>query len=164
MTEKNDFTDQAHAFIIQKHMIKGAQDQLGGLQVTLDVLDNEQHCNQDILDRLLAQAQTIVNESEIIFEIDEDDAVLIEKSLYVSENEIHVTHQQLGKLDYIELTESTDWEQYLNKIEDYAVHHDIDFGNDPFQNLMSASQRIALGGCPRIRLSNEQPLVEFGEI
>lgn len=144
MTEKNKFTDQAHVLIVQQHQLKSAQDQLGCLQSTLDTLDGELDRNQNILDSLFVQAQTIINENEIIFEIDEEDTFLIEKTLYVYKNEIKETHQQLGKLDNIEITESTDWEQYLDKVENYAVRHDIDFGHDPFQNLMSTSQRIAL--------------------
>lgn len=144
MTEKKKFADQAHALTVQKHQLKGAQDQLGCLHGALETMDDELRSNQERLDRLLAQAHAIVSECEIMFERDEEDAFLIEKTLHVSESEIHVTHQPIGKLDNIEITEFTDWEQYRDKVEAYAVHHAIDFGNDPFRDLMSASQRIAL--------------------
>jgi hypothetical protein len=112
MTEKNNFNDQAQALIVQKHQLKGAQDQLGCLNGTLDALDHELYCNQKVLDDLLAQAQTIVSEREIIFEVDEEDTFLIEETLYVCQNEIQETHQQLGKLDNIEIVESFEWGQY----------------------------------------------------
>jgi hypothetical protein len=144
MTEKNKFTDQAHALTVQDHQLKGAHDQLGRLQGTLEAMDSELRSNQDTLDSLLIQAHTIVSESEIIFEVDEEDAFLTEKTLYINESEIPVTHQPLGTLDDIEITESMDWEQYLNKVEAYAARHGIDFGDDPFRDLMSVSQQIAL--------------------
>lgn len=144
MKEKQKFTDQARALTVQKHQLQDAQDKLGCLYGTLEAMENELHSNQDALDKLLVQAHTILSESEIIFEVGEEGAFLTETTLHVSESEIVVTHQAIDMLDRIEITDATDWEQYLDKVEAYASRHGIEFGDDPFRDLMSVSQRIAL--------------------
>jgi hypothetical protein len=35
---------------------------------------------------------------------------------------------------------------------------------EAWASAFALNKMTSLGGCPRIRLSNEQPLVEFGEI
>ena len=144
MTEKNKFDNLTHALIVQKHQLDGAQDQSGHLDATLDSMISEQKSNQELLDHLLFQAQTIVTESRIAFETDDEDACFIESTFYVNSSEISLTHNVINTLDHIEITDSTDWSQYLDQVEAYATRHDIALGTDPFQNLMSTSQRIAL--------------------
>jgi len=144
VTEKNRFNDQAKSLVIQKYQLKAAQDQLGLIYGTVQTMDDELRSNQEILDSLIIQAQSMLAESEIVFEVDEEDHFLIEKTLFVSQSDIKITHQPLHTLDHIEITEFTDWEQYIDNIEAYAARHDIDFGNDYFLNLMSVSQRIAM--------------------
>lgn len=144
MTGKKKFDDQARALVVQKHQLKGAQAQLERLDGTLDAMVTELRSNQEILDRLMIQAESILEESEVFFEVDEEDAFLIEKSLYISLNEVRVTHQTLPTIDHIAVTAETDWSQYLDRVEAYATCHDIGFGRDPFQELMTVSQRIAM--------------------
>jgi hypothetical protein len=144
MTEKKQFDDQAHALIVQKHQTDGAQAQLGRMHSTLDSIGIEQRNNQALLDQLLAQAESIIVTSEVFFEVEEEDSFLIESSLYISTSEIQLNHQQLDALDQIEINDSTSWSQYLDSIESYAAHHEIAFGEDPFRNLLSISQRIEL--------------------
>jgi hypothetical protein len=144
MTDKEKFDDQACVLIVQKHQLDNVQSQLGRLDVTLDAMLAEQAGNQECLDQLLSQAQSYVTESYIAIEMNDEEALLIKSNLYVEANEISSTHQEIKTLDHIEITDSTDWRQYLDQVEAYAEHHDIKFGKDPFQNLMSASQRIAL--------------------
>lgn len=144
MTEKSKFDDQAHALIVQKHQLSSAQAHLGRLDSSLDAMDSEQDGNQALLDSLLAQAESMGASSEIVFEIEAQDEFLVEKLLYITSSEIQVGHQTHSTLDYVEIAEKTDWALYLNDIEEYAARHNIDFGKDPFKDLMSDSQRIAL--------------------
>jgi hypothetical protein len=143
VTEKK-LEDQAHALIVQKHQIDRAQAQLGLMDSTLDAMNTEQRCNQELVEMLLVQAQSIVEEIDIVFEVEENDTLLIEKSIYVNSSEIQITHQALSALDHISVSAETDWNNYLDSIDKYATCHDIDFGEDPFRDLMSVSQRIAL--------------------
>lgn len=144
MTEKKKFDDHAHVLIVQKHQIRCTQAQLGRLDATLESMLSEQAGSQELIGQLLSQAQSIVSESPIAFEIDDKKVGLIEHELYVDSNEIAFTHQEIKTLDNIEVTDSTYWYQYLNQVEAYAASHDLEFGEDPFQNLMSSSQRRTL--------------------
>jgi len=142
--EKKNFYEQAQALIVQKHQLNSADDHLAKMHDTLDSMVNDQCNNQEILNNLIAQAEEGITAQEIFFVIDEEETDLIESRLYVNTEEIQVTHQELCPLDHIELTDSTDWKQYLDSVENYAVRHDVNFGENPFQNLMTVSQRIAL--------------------
>lgn len=144
MIKKNKFGYQAHALTIQKHQVDSAQAQLGLMDSTLDAMSIEQRCNQDLVEILLVQAQSIVEEIDIVFEVEENDTLLIEKSIYVNSCEIQITHQALSALDHISVSAETGWSNYLDSIDEYATRHDIDFGEDPLRDLMSISQRIAL--------------------
>lgn len=144
MTEKSKFDDQAHALIVQKHQLEGTQAQLGRLDATLESMLVEQASNQEILDQLLSQTQLSITASHITFEMDDEESLLIESSLYVETSELTFPHQEIQTLDHIEITDSTGWSQYLDQVETYAARHNIAFEKDPFQNLMSTSQRIAL--------------------
>jgi hypothetical protein len=144
LTKKNELDDQAHALIVQKHQIGGVQSQLGKLDTMLDSISAEQCSNQEALSRLFEQVESKVGGGEIDFEKDENDVFLIEKSLYIDTSEIQGSHQMLSTLDHVKVTAETNWSQYLNNIESYANRHDIDFGRDPFRELMSVSQRVAL--------------------
>jgi len=142
--KKNELDDQANVLIVQKHQLDGAQAQLGNLDATLGSMLAGQADNQIRLRQLLSQAQALVAESHIAFEMDEEEVFFIESNLFVETSEIAFTHQEIKTLDHIEITDSTDWTQYLDQVEAYAVRQNIEFGEDPFLNLMSTSQRIAL--------------------
>lgn len=144
MTQKNKLDDQAHALIVQKHQLDSAIAQFGQMNSALDIMSIEQRSNQELLETLLDQVGATVKETDFVFEIEEEDTLLIEESIYVSSNEVQPTHQILSTLDYIAISSETDWDDHLSKVDAYATQHDIDFGNDPFRDLMSTSQRIAL--------------------
>lgn len=145
MTDKNKFGDHAHAMIVQKHQVGSAQSQVGNLDATLDSMLAEQADNQEILDGLLSQAQSFIEESHIVFEVDnEEDEFLIESNLYIESQEVAPTHTEVELLEHIGLSDSSDWSGYLKQVEAYAAQHHIEFGDDPFRNLMSTSQRIVL--------------------
>jgi hypothetical protein len=144
VTGGKKFDDQAHALIIQKHQIHSSENQLGNMLSTLNAITIEQRSNQAILDSLILQAESVIDDQEICFVFDEEDITLVESSLYITNDEIQSIHQPFNMLEDIEITASTDWKQYSEKIEAYATRHKVDFEEDPFRNLMSVSQRIVL--------------------
>lgn len=144
MTKNKILVDQGNALIVQKHQLKASQAHVGRLQDSLSAMDRRLLSNQATLDGLLAQAQTIVDDAEIVFEVDDEDSILIEKSLYVSEVEKPKSHQLHDLLDHVDASQFSDWDAYLAKVEAYAKRQDISLRNDPFSDLMSVSQRIEL--------------------
>jgi hypothetical protein len=69
--------------------------------------------------------------------------LLVESSLYVEASEV-VAKPEIELLDHIGITENMGWQNYLDQVTAYANRHQINFGEDPFRNLMTVSQRIAL--------------------
>lgn len=138
------FADQGNALIVQKHQLKGAHTQVGRLRDSLSAMNDQLVSNQKILDGLFAQVQAIVDENEIVFEVESDDSILIEESLYVCKGEIPRSYQLHDLLDHVDESQSEEWDAYLVLVEDYARRQNIDLRRDPFSDLLSASQRIAL--------------------
>lgn len=144
MTKNEKFTDQGNALIVQKHQLKGAHTHVGGLQDSLVAMEHQLLSNQEILDGLFVQALAIVDDNEILFEVESDGSILIEKSLYVCEAGVPRSHQLHDLLDHVDASQSADWDAYLAQVEAYAKRQDIDLRKAPFSDLMSVSQRIAL--------------------
>jgi hypothetical protein len=142
--KRNKLNDHANSLIVQKHQLNAAESQITSLDSTLNAISIEQDNNEELLNQLINQAESIITDSEIVFEVEEEDAFLIEKSLKIHSDEIEMTHQKLNTIDYIDINDSTNWNEYLDKIESYATRNNVNFGNDPFHELMSVSQRIAL--------------------
>jgi hypothetical protein len=141
---KDKFDDQAISLVAQKHQLNAAQSQITSLDSMLEKISAEKLHNQEFLDNLLMEAGSLLEDSEIFFEIDEDDAFLIEKTLHVNASEIQVNYQEIKTIDYIEVNEGTQWDEYLDSVETYVQSNQVNVGVDPFEALMSVSQRIAL--------------------
>ena len=144
MSKSKYFAVQARALLIQKHQLDGSEAKLGQLDSALESMLHEKRGNQEILESLFIQAEALVQKSHIEITIDDEDSFLIEENLYIKPNEITPTDQEIETLDCIEINDFTNWEKYIDEVEKYAAHHEIDLGNDPFLNLMTTSQRITL--------------------
>ena len=143
MSRKAPLIDQAQALLVQKHQLDAAQGQVGHLGGALDGILNGQLENSQRLELMLAHAETFITESHFVFEVDTQDANLVESSLHVQNYEV-LAQPVIETLDHIELADEADWQSYLDRVEAYASRHQIDFRQDPFRSLMTTSQRIAL--------------------
>jgi hypothetical protein len=139
MTNKKPFDDQARVLVVQDHQLKQGRCKLDEVSCTIDGAIINSQDNQRILDDMLAQAQANIEESQIVFECEDNEKVLVENSLFVdnADNETYGSLALLGTID----TED-DWQSYLHNTEQWATRHNISFEQDPFQQLMTASQRI----------------------
>lgn len=144
MTEKKKLVDQAHALIVQKHQLTSAQAQLGQLDSTLATFNTEQQSNQELLDNLIAQAEAALGAQEIVFELEEHETFLVESSLFILPEEASINAELLTHIDSIEISGSTDWSDYLDRIEHYATRNDVSLNEDPFHELLTPTQRIEL--------------------
>ncbi|WP_027908013.1 hypothetical protein [Pseudomonas taiwanensis] len=143
MSKKDALTEQAQAMLVQKHQLNSAQNHLGLVDGVLQNLQVTQSQRRKQLELMLFEAQTLVERNQVIFEVDDDDAVLVESSYVVQENIVSVA-TPLPSLDFIDMNGNSGWSGYLDKVTAYAQRQRIEFGHDPFRDLMSASQRIAL--------------------
>lgn len=145
MRDKKPLEDQGNAMLIQKHQLNGAQSQSGCIGGTLDKMLDEQRRNQELLDSLMAQAELVIAESSISIVLEDDESFLIEESLYIEVRDAPPQGmQQIATLDYIDISNSSDWGDYQEQVLRYANRNGIDLKGDPFRNLMSISQRIEL--------------------
>lgn len=143
MSKKEQLTEHAQAMLVQKHQTDAAQHHLGLLDGALEDMQATQAENLQHLELMLFQAGTLIEESQVIFDVGEEDALLVETSLFVQE-EVVSTSAPLPGLDFIEMDGGSDWREYLDQVAAYAQRQQIEFAQDPFRDLMSASQRIAL--------------------
>ncbi|QEY63781.1 hypothetical protein FXN65_17625 [Metapseudomonas lalkuanensis] len=143
MSKKEPLIEHAQAMLVQKHQTDAAQGHLGLLDSALEDMQALQAENLQHLELMLFQAGTLVEESQVIFDADEEDALLIESSLLVQEEFVSI-RAPLPGLDFIEMDGGSDWRNYLDQVASYAQRHQIEIGQDPFRDLMSTSQRIAL--------------------
>jgi hypothetical protein len=134
---------QGRALLAQKHQLSAGNNRLGELKAAFDEMACTQVENSDQLSMLLSQAQAIVAKSNVVLEVEENDAFLVETSLLVSASFTSTTEVAFVPLDHVELTEDRDWESYMVGIDAYAARHSIPIA-DPFRELMTVSQRIAL--------------------
>lgn len=143
MKDKDIFIDQAQALLVQKHQLDRAEGQLGRLDGALSVMLAQQAENHQRLDLLLVQTEAFVSENLVVFDVDEEDSLLVESSFYIQSSEVEA-QPTIETIDHIDLAEGLDWQGYVDHVSVYAARHQIDFEQDPFHALMSTSQRIAL--------------------
>ncbi|UOG92177.1 MAG: hypothetical protein L3K52_00220 [Candidatus Thiothrix sulfatifontis] len=72
---KDKFKDQAISLVVQKHQLNTAQSQITSLDSMLEKISAEKLHNQEFLDNLLMEAGSFLEDSEVFFEVDEDDAI-----------------------------------------------------------------------------------------
>ncbi|KRW65159.1 hypothetical protein AO735_08600 [Pseudomonas sp. TTU2014-096BSC] len=143
MSAEDELKDQAHALVVQKHQLDAAGGQLARLDSTLHAMLAVQADNELNLDALLARAESQIAEQQVVVEVEGDDVFLVDTSFYVQTNEL-ILQPRIETMDVMRLEEGGDWQAYLSEVAAYAQRHQIEFAPDPFRQLMTTSQRIAL--------------------
>lgn len=143
MSIKDASTEQAQAMLVQKHQLNTARNHIGLVNGALQDLQVTQAQSRQHLELLMLEADILVERNQVILEVDDDDALLVESSYAVQENIVSVG-TPLPNLDFIDMKGKSDWSGYLDQVTAYAQRQRIEFGHDPFRDLMSTSQRIAL--------------------
>ena len=142
MTQKRFLDDQAHAMLIQQHQLDQTNTHLDNMLGSLSQMAQDQRSNDALLDSLLAQAQSAVDDQDIVFVVEEQDIVIFDDDWLAEPSNCTPAVQPLALLDIIDI--DADGSTYLEQVESYAARHDIVFAQDPFRDLMTDSQRIAL--------------------
>ena len=141
MSEDKPLHGEAQVLLIQQHQLNAAGSHLGAVSATLAQLRSAQEADDELLDQLLSQANALVacgvpqqDSAGICIDTLFDNVALDSK----------LTMQPLGFLDSAHVPLGGDWDAYLSAVEEYAVRNDVHFAEDPFKQLMSDTQRIAL--------------------
>lgn len=144
MTHKKYLNVQAQSLLVQQHQLEQNNMHLDKMFGALDVMVREQRSNDDLLDSLLAQAQSIVDAQEIVFVVEEQETLLYEHNLLEPPADYQATLQQLEMLDIVYIDDGADWTDCLAQLDSYAARQGLERPEDPFRCLMTDSQRIAL--------------------
>lgn len=142
MSKKEALIEHAQAMLVHTHQVNAAQRHFGLLDGALEDMQATQAENLQHLELMLFEAQTLVEGNQVIFEVD-DDALLVESRLFVQESIVSIA-TPLPNLDFIDMDGESDWSGYQDQVAAYVQRQRIELGQDPFGDLMSASQRIAL--------------------
>lgn len=144
MTQKRFLEDQAQAMLVQQHQLEKTNAHMDNMLSALNSMSQDQRSNDALLDSLLAQAQSMVDEQDIVFVVEDQDVMIFEDYVLEQPSDYQPTLQPLALLDAIDMEADADWPAYLAQLENYAERHDLRFAQDPFRDLMTDSQRIAL--------------------
>ncbi len=85
MSKKEPLTEHAQAMLVQKHQTDTAQRHLGLLDGALEDMQAAQAESHQHLELMLFQARGLIQESQVVLDVDEEDALLVETSLFVQE-------------------------------------------------------------------------------
>lgn len=145
---KNSLKDEANALLVQKQQVGNAQDKLVEVNRTLDALQKKQNQQQSDLDDLLRTMEAFLEEKGCKdFTLDKADE---QEELKALNAKLNSTSNQensiplIEKLDSVDFNENMSWEDYLSSYKDYAQRNHIDLNKDPFESLMSPSQKAEM--------------------
>lgn len=133
--------DETDALLVQRHQQMGAQRKLGEIEKNIDNLLDIRNDNLSVLESLDAQLDALMAAEDIEFDPSNLSLDLeIEAALQVDIDGIKAS-SQISLLQVVENNDA-DWGLYMTSIREYAELNDIDLTGDPFERLMSESQRI----------------------
>lgn len=152
---KNDLlNEQAYSLIMQDHQLSSAQAKLGQTdsvtnQLNIDLAQMLSETDQLILDstNVLENLENdfleiaLTSDEDTFFAIEDDSELLYE--LETSSAPIN-KYKSVSLIDTFEFSNDLTWDQYQSKLREFQNRANIIISDDPFKDLMSASQKIAL--------------------
>ena len=134
------------AMLVQKHQKFSVEGQLGKIESSLEDLSKMNTQNLDTLDSLLLQAESLSARQGIepTSILQEDINNGLELMALTEEEKSNMNVPQFDMLDTVEVSDDISWDEYLNNIETYAEKNDIDLSRDPFEDLMTESERAKI--------------------
>ena len=143
MSTKKHFYDQASALVIQKHQLNAAEGQVGIINSTLETLHLNTNSAATTLDSLIAHTRSHLQYQTIDLELEfEDDEIyLIEKDKLIHD---FIEVNPLKKIDYIDFNQDASFSELVTEFQKYCDRNHLALANDPFSELMTPTQRIAL--------------------
>ncbi|OCW92727.1 hypothetical protein [Alishewanella sp. HH-ZS] len=141
--EKKD--SQASAMLVQKHQLDSSDSKISELDVALNALLGAQKGNDQALDGMLADMEALLAESGVSFDAQATE-ISVDMLSYVNDGSTSERFYipQISLLDAPAFDENISWDSYVSNVEKYASEHDIDLQNDPFDRLLTPTQRISL--------------------
>lgn len=144
---KDFLKDEANALITQKHQVDNAQDKLVEVDSALNTLQKEQAQNKEDLDNLFKTMEVLLKEKNykdlVLGKADEEELKALNAKLDSMPSQKNST-PFIQELDSVEFDENMSWDDYFVSFKAYAQRNHIHLDKDPFENLMSLSQKAEL--------------------
>lgn len=136
---------QVSAMLVQKHQLEQSENKIGELDAALTALQQNQKSNDNDLDQMLGDMQSILSDCGIEFDLNEDSFISQEVEEYVSTtlDEIVPIVDEISVIKSIDFNSEMDWQLYISSVESYGQNNSIDLSVDPYKNLMTPTQRIS---------------------
>lgn len=138
----NEFHE--NAALIQKHQIDSVSEKLSELESHLEELNLSNSKHEDALDELESEMDSLFKDLGIETPDIEGSHIECHECIELTEEETINTNITIGKLDFINFDGSMDWQDYVSSYEVYAQKHSINLKDDPFEHLLSHSQKIEI--------------------
>lgn len=139
------FKDSGNALLAQQHQQNSLVNKTSEVSEGIDHLEDLKKSNQNQFDELEGQLDMLlesVNEIPKIVDCTASDE--IEELLKVDTEAISEKSFQIKPLETIHFSDEMDWNDYIESVNGFAAQHNIDLTKDPFDSLMTDSQRIQL--------------------
>lgn len=146
MSNKNELDEFASSLIVQKHQSESAQTKLNEINDLLTELSKD-------IDVRLKDNQTQISEVDDFLKNFDNHLYDINSSIRdatpnvtskITDNSYKHQYKTIDLLDEIADIDTLSWEDYQKQIEQYKVKHSLNINIDPFQDLMTTTQRVAL--------------------
>lgn len=136
--------EEAHALLTQKHQQASAQKKLGEVKSGITALSRLKDENVQAFNELDAELDALLGSSGIEFDPNDDFVDHEIQSMLELDQTQLVSTQRISLLDVVEFDEQSSWSDYVSSVHEYAHRHDIDLTGDPFDVLLTESQRIEI--------------------
>lgn len=133
--------EAAQSYQVVKHRTEGAQRAINQAKEGADRLGREINRLNDELDDLLSQADALLDGD---FDFSDDDVATAEDMLkQIEDSYTPRSRYEYEKLETLDAYGS--WENLMREVHDYAEKNGIDFSVDPFDGLLTQTERDRIG-------------------
>ena len=142
MKHDKDYKDEvAASFLVQKEQRKSIDGRLDELQGDLSDLSDLNRSNSDELDSLLASTMELAANSDIPLPQDDEEIHRIAEEM-VSLSDEERKEIEVPEYEMLDIVDADgDWNSYYSNVCAYADRHGIDLSKDPFDELMTQTEK-----------------------
>jgi len=128
---------------VQKHQRELAENQISEIQSSLEDLSKVNIKNIDELDELILQAESLCKQQKIDISFITQDEIDygLELVKFTEKEKSDIKVNQLSMIESVIVDDDISWDKYIDKLDNYLEKNNIDLTQDPFENLMTASER-----------------------
>ncbi len=134
--KKSFLKDEGNALRVQKHQLNNTLDKMSEVESALLRLQEDQESMLEEMEAMLKNSSTDVSE------VTAEDIAEMEAELNAMDGDF--SDLVVSEVDDIKLEHNSSWDEYVHLVEDYGVKNNLNLKEDPFNYLMTKSQRIEL--------------------